>query len=249
MPAQDEPHLLHEHPVVALCSHAGVGKAQDGPKPVHAEVALAAAALSAGGCRVLKGSNPWSAPCQGAQCNPLFTLFSSAITCGQSMHEFVILAPSGLALYAKEQALLRQMLGGHAFLPAARIAARSVLSSQVLNMSWKTYGLLLGAHHQIDTSIAGKAYLGVPGAEGLDGAAQDDDLPRDSWVHHDVIKAASRRPSVLHIVEAQVQADCARQKRQQSPLLQLVVQDGGVALSPVHFARQVSGKNMSVLAL
>ena len=47
-------HLLHEHPVVALCSHACMGEAQDGAKLVHAEVALPTATLSAGGCCVLR---------------------------------------------------------------------------------------------------------------------------------------------------------------------------------------------------
>ena len=46
-------HLLHEHPVVSLSGHACMCEAQDGAESVHAEVALPAAALSAGGRGVL----------------------------------------------------------------------------------------------------------------------------------------------------------------------------------------------------
>ena len=53
-------HLLHEHPVVTLSSHARMGEAQDGAESVHAEVALPAAALSAGGRSVLHTHAPIS---------------------------------------------------------------------------------------------------------------------------------------------------------------------------------------------
>ena len=73
--------LLHEHPVVALSSHAGVREAQDGPKPVHAQVALAAAALSACGCCVLRGSTAWSVACPPRQRSAILANSSCAATC------------------------------------------------------------------------------------------------------------------------------------------------------------------------
>lgn len=92
-------------------------------------------------------------------------------------------------------------------------------------MAWET--------HRALTSCFCSAHLCVPGAEGLDGTAQHDDLARDGGVHHDFIKTAGGRPAVLDIVEAQVEAHRLRQQRQQRPLLQLVVQDRCVALAPV----------------
>lgn len=80
--------------------------------------------------------------------------------------------------------------------------------------------------------IGHEVHLCIPCAERLDGAAEHDDLPCDSWLHRDIIKAAGSCPAVLHIVEAQIEADCLRQKRQQRPLLQLVVQNRRVALAP-----------------
>ena len=79
-----------------------------------------------------------------------------------------------------------------------------------------------------------RAHLCIPGTEGLDGTAQHDDLTRNSGIWHDIIESTGGRPSVLHVVQAQVQAHRLRQKRQQRPLLQLVVKDGRVALSPVY---------------
>ena len=46
--------LLHEHPVVALCRHASMGKPDEVAEPVATEVALPAAALAAGGGGLLE---------------------------------------------------------------------------------------------------------------------------------------------------------------------------------------------------
>ena len=74
-------------------------------------------------------------------------------------------------------------------------------------------------------------HLGVPGAQRLDGAAEHDDLAHHRRLRHHLREAAGGRPAVLHIVEAQVEADGLGQQRQQRALLQLVVQDRGVTLS------------------
>jgi hypothetical protein len=75
-------------------------------------------------------------------------------------------------------------------------------------------------------------HLTVPGAERLDGTAQHHHLPRGVGVHPLPVEPRRRRPAVLDVVQPYVQAVRLRQKRQQRPLLQLVRQDGRVALSP-----------------
>ena len=76
------------------------------------------------------------------------------------------------------------------------------------------------------------AHLAVPAAQGLDGAAEHDDLARAVALGGRTVKAAGRCPAVLDVVQPQVQADGLGQQRQQRPLLQLVVQDGCVARAP-----------------
>lgn len=73
--------------------------------------------------------------------------------------------------------------------------------------------------------------LGVPRAQRFDGTDLNHDTLRVLWALglRGGREAAGGRPAVLHCVQAQVERDGARQERQQRPLLQLVVQDGGVA--------------------
>ena len=75
-------------------------------------------------------------------------------------------------------------------------------------------------------------HLTVPAAQGLNGAAEHDDLARGIALGGRAIKAAGGRPALLDVVQAQIQADGLGQQGQQRPLLQLVVQDGCVACSP-----------------
>ena len=75
-------------------------------------------------------------------------------------------------------------------------------------------------------------HLSIPRAEGFDGAAQHDDLLRGLGVYGGPCEAGGSCPPVLHIAQAQVQADGACQQGQQRILLQLVGQDGCVACSP-----------------
>ena len=78
----------------------------------------------------------------------------------------------------------------------------------------------------------GTAYLGIPGAEWLDGTAQHDDFSGQIALWGWAREAAGSCPPLLHVVQAHVEADRLRQKWQQSSLLQLVVYDGRVASTP-----------------
>ena len=81
-------------------------------------------------------------------------------------------------------------------------------------------------------TIPCEARLGVPGAQGLDGATEHDHLLGHSRIHWQPVKARGGRPSVLHVAEPQVERDGVCELGQQRALLQLICQDGGVAGTP-----------------
>ena len=83
-----------------------------------------------------------------------------------------------------------------------------------------------GMRHRAPISVP---HLAVPAAQGLDGAAEHNDVARGIALGGRAVKAAGGCPALLDVVQAQVQADGLGQQGQQGPLLQLVVQDGRVA--------------------